>query len=210
MRHCSKTGAAQSSHLRPQGGAQDSQTAESARHKGGCSGGKEWEICGSAPRVSEHSRLFRGTLNSLMTLPSFFINCVLQVFVCGSYPHWLVFTQQGALRLHPMFIDGPISSFTSFHNVNCPHGFLYFSAEGELRICLLPSHLSYDSPWPTRKVPTRCTPHFISYHMESKTHALITSEQEPGKQIPIGEIPEELETVDRGKLKDIRRHTTVS
>ncbi len=40
--------------------------------------------------------------------------------------------------------------------------------QGELRICVLPSHLSYDSPWPVRKVPTRITPHYISYHMESK------------------------------------------
>ena len=54
--------------------------------------------------------------------------CV-QVFVCGSYPHWLMMTQRKSLHLHPMFIDGPIASFTDFHNVNCPHGFLYFSAE---------------------------------------------------------------------------------
>ena len=38
-------------------------------------------------------------------------------------------TQRKSLQLHPMFIDGPITSFTAFHNVNCPHGFLYFSAE---------------------------------------------------------------------------------
>ena len=57
--------------------------------------------------------------------PSF----LLQVFVCGAYPHWLMLTQHQSLHLHPMFIDGPITSFTAFHNVNCPHGFLYFSAE---------------------------------------------------------------------------------
>ena len=60
----------------------------------------------------------------------------LQVFVCGSYPHWLMVTQRGALNLHPMFIDGPITSFTAFHNINCPRGFLYFSAEvGGLDVC---------------------------------------------------------------------------
>ncbi|QQP56975.1 Uncharacterized protein FKW44_001820, partial [Caligus rogercresseyi] len=42
---------------------------------------------------------------------------------------------------------------------------------GELRICVLPTHLSYDAPWPVRKVPLRCTPHFITYHLESKTYA---------------------------------------
>ena len=53
----------------------------------------------------------------------------LQVFVCGSYPHWVFMTQRGVLLLHPMFIDGPVTSFTPFHNVNCPRGFLYFNSE---------------------------------------------------------------------------------
>ncbi len=56
--------------------------------------------------------------------------------MCGSYPHWLMVTQRGALNLHPMFIDGPITSFTAFHNVNCPHGFLYFSAEVGTCACM--------------------------------------------------------------------------
>jgi len=43
---------------------------------------------------------------------------------------------------------------------------------------MLPKHLSYDAPWPIRKVPLRCTPHFITYHLESKCYvvALSTSE----------------------------------
>ena len=53
----------------------------------------------------------------------------LQVFVCGLYPHWVFMTQRGVLLLHPMFIDGPVTSFTPFHNVNCPRGFLYFNSE---------------------------------------------------------------------------------
>lgn len=51
----------------------------------------------------------------------------------------------------------------------------------ELRICVLPTHLSYDAPWPVRKVPLRCTPHFVTYHLESKTYCVITSIAEPLK-----------------------------
>lgn len=40
--------------------------------------------------------------------------------------------------------------------------------KGELRISVLPTHLSYDAPWPVRKVPLRCTPHFVAYNRESK------------------------------------------
>lgn len=53
----------------------------------------------------------------------------LQVFICGPSPHWLLVTARGALRLHPMGIDGPIDSFAPFHNVNCPRGFLYFNRQ---------------------------------------------------------------------------------
>ena len=45
--------------------------------------------------------------------------------------------------------------------------------QGELRISVLPTHLSYDAPWPVRKVPLRCTPHFVAYNRESKVMALI-------------------------------------
>uniref|UniRef100_A0A8C7PP44 Cleavage and polyadenylation specificity factor subunit 1 n=1 Tax=Oncorhynchus mykiss TaxID=8022 RepID=A0A8C7PP44_ONCMY len=56
------------------------------------------------------------------------------VFICGPSPHWMLVTSRGALRLHPMTIDGPIESFSPFHNINCPKGFLYFNKQGELRI----------------------------------------------------------------------------
>lgn len=52
-----------------------------------------------------------------------------QVFICGPSPHWLLVTGRGALRLHPMAIDGPVDSFAPFHNVNCPRGFLYFNRQ---------------------------------------------------------------------------------
>ncbi|XP_064466494.1 cleavage and polyadenylation specificity factor subunit 1-like [Ornithodoros turicata] len=105
------------------------------------------------------------------------------VFLCGNRPYWLFMTSRGELRYHPMFIDGPIHCFAPFHNVNCPKGFLHFNKQGELRISTLPTHLTYDSPWPVRKVPLRCTPHFVNYHVDSKTFCVVTSQPEPCTQI---------------------------
>lgn len=70
----------------------------------------------------------------------------LQVFICGPSPHWLLVTGRGALRLHPMGIDGPIDSFAPFHNVNCPRGFLYFNRQVRRR-SLVPASHRY-CPWP--------------------------------------------------------------
>nr|CAH7722934.1 unnamed protein product [Callosobruchus chinensis] len=101
------------------------------------------------------------------------------VFICGANPHWVFLTLRGELRTHIMSIDGEVLSFAAFNNVNCPQGFLYFNKKSELRIGVLPTHLSYDAPWPVRKVPLRCTPHFVTYHLESKTYCLVTSLAEP-------------------------------
>uniref|UniRef100_A0A3B4WPW0 Cleavage and polyadenylation specificity factor subunit 1 n=1 Tax=Seriola lalandi dorsalis TaxID=1841481 RepID=A0A3B4WPW0_SERLL len=106
------------------------------------------------------------------------------VFICGPSPHWMLVTSRGAMRLHPMTIDGSIESFSPFHNINCPKGFLYFNKQGELRISVLPTYLSYDAPWPVRKIPLRCTVHYVSYHVESKVYAVCTSVKEPCTRIP--------------------------
>lgn len=121
------------------------------------------------------------------------------VFICGPSPHWLLVTGRGALRLHPMGIDGPIDSFAPFHNVNCPRGFLYFNRQGELRISVLPAYLSYDAPWPVRKIPLRCTAHYVAYHVESKVYAVATSTNTPCTRIPrmTGE-EKEFEAIERG------------
>ncbi|XP_060948434.1 cleavage and polyadenylation specificity factor subunit 1 isoform X2 [Limanda limanda] len=120
------------------------------------------------------------------------------VFICGPSPHWMLVTSRGAIRLHPMTIDGAIESFSPFHNINCPKGFLYFNKQGELRISVLPTYLSYDAPWPVRKIPLRCTVHYVSYHVESKVYAVCTSIKEPTTRIPrmTGE-EKEFETIDR-------------
>ncbi|KAL2080282.1 hypothetical protein ACEWY4_024075 [Coilia grayii] len=120
------------------------------------------------------------------------------VFICGPSPHWMLVTSRGAMRLHPMTIDGPIESFSPFHNINCPKGFLYFNKQGELRISVLPTYLSYDAPWPVRKIPLRCTVHYVSYHVESKVYAVCSSVKEMCTRIPrmTGE-EKEYETIER-------------
>ncbi|XP_019876681.2 cleavage and polyadenylation specificity factor subunit 1 [Aethina tumida] len=104
------------------------------------------------------------------------------VFICGGSPYWIFLTTRGELRTHSMNIDGEVFSFAPFNNVNCPQGFLYFNIKSELRIGVLRTHLNYDAPWPVRKVPLRCTPHFVSYHLESKTYCLVTSTAEPSNK----------------------------
>lgn len=101
------------------------------------------------------------------------------VFVCGDYPHWIFLTGRGELRVHPMGVDGGVIAFAAFNNVNCHQGFLYINRKTELRICILPTILSYDAPWPVRKVPLRgSSPHFVTYHLESKTYCVIMSTSE--------------------------------
>ncbi|CAK8674598.1 unnamed protein product [Clavelina lepadiformis] len=106
------------------------------------------------------------------------------VFLSGPYPHWIVSGFRGALRCHPMLVDGSVSCFVPFHNVNCPNGFLYFNQQEELRICMLPSHMTYDNAWPVRKVFLRSTPHFLTYSIEHKVYALVTSVSEPCTRLP--------------------------
>ncbi len=50
---------------------------------------------------------------------------------------------------------------------------------------MLPTHLSYDAAWPVRKVPLRCTAHFVTYHLESKTYAVATSMTETTEKVRI-------------------------
>ncbi|TGZ49690.1 Cleavage and polyadenylation specificity factor subunit 1 [Temnothorax longispinosus] len=134
------------------------------------------------PRPKEED-IPRNTSDSRICVMRYFSNIAGYngVFICSDYPHWIFLTGRGELRTHPMGIDGSVTSFAAFNNINCPQGFLYFNRKEELRICVLPTHLSYDAPWPVRKVPLRCTPHFVTYHLESKTYCVITSTAEPLK-----------------------------
>lgn len=106
------------------------------------------------------------------------------VFICGSYPHWVFITEHGHVTAHPMSVDGAILSFAQFNNVNCPDGFLYFNKQEELRICVLPGHLSYDCAWPARKIPLRMTPYQITYDPENKVYAVACAHYENQKKVP--------------------------
>lgn len=121
------------------------------------------------------------------------------IFICGQYPHWIFKSLKGSYYIHPMYIDGPIESFSSFHNENCKFGFIYYNKDGILRIALLPTFLNLESPWPLRKVPLRCTSHFVAYHIESKTYALALSNKMKGNILikSTGDDTEEFETVTK-------------
>ena len=58
--------------------------------------------------------------------------------------------------------------------------YYYYYLQSELRISVLPTHLSYDSYWSVRKVPLKATPHFVGYHMESKVGPIIIQMQRYG------------------------------
>ncbi|XP_032830400.1 cleavage and polyadenylation specificity factor subunit 1 isoform X1 [Petromyzon marinus] len=154
------------------------------------------EPAGGADGAQDETAAVRGRVVRFRTFDD--VSGYSGVFICGPFPHWVFMTSRGALRMHPMHIDGPIESFAAFHNVNCPRGFLYFNKRGDLRISVLPTHLSYDSSWPLRKIPLRCTPHHIVYHVESKVFAVTTSVLEICNRIPrMSGEEKEFEMVDR-------------
>ncbi|XP_075169737.1 cleavage and polyadenylation specificity factor subunit 1 [Haematobia irritans] len=99
------------------------------------------------------------------------------VVVCGPNPCFIFLTGKGELRVH-RYTNGYLRSFSAFNNVNCPLGFLSFDTTFDLKICVLPTYLTYDSPWPARKVPLRCTPKQIVYHRENRVYCLITQTEE--------------------------------
>ncbi|KAI8038594.1 hypothetical protein M5D96_008502 [Drosophila gunungcola] len=101
------------------------------------------------------------------------------IMVCGVNPCFVFLTSRGELRIHRLLGNGDVRSFAAFNNVNIPNGFLYFDTTFELKISVLPSYLSYDSQWPVRKVPLRCTPRQLVYHRENRVYCLITQTEEP-------------------------------
>ncbi|GJX00336.1 cleavage and polyadenylation specificity factor subunit 1, partial [Tanacetum coccineum] len=95
-------------------------------------------------------------------------------FLSGSRPTWFMKLRE-RLRIHPQLCDGPIIAFTVLHNMYCNHGFIYVTAQGSLKICQLPSSLSYDNYWPVQKIPLKATPHQVTYFAEKNLYPLIVS-----------------------------------
>ena len=98
----------------------------------GCAGVHLWAVPPLAVHVYSCPMLCAGV--HLWAVPPLAVHvysvlCCVQVFICGPYPHWLFMSARGAMRCHPMGIDGWVSSFAPFNNVNCPKGFLYFNKQ---------------------------------------------------------------------------------
>lgn len=102
------------------------------------------------------------------------------VAICGAKSYFIFLTARGELRVHKLYDSIAMRSFASFNNVNCPNGFLYFDASmrDELKISICPTYLSYDSAWPMRKVPLRCTAAQLTYHKERQVYCLVTDTEE--------------------------------
>jgi hypothetical protein len=113
--------------------------------------------------------------------------------VTGSNPYMVFQCPRSGITAHPIWLDGSIVSFTPLKNTNiCPSlsGFIYLNNKLNIRICSLPSEdcngrlqIYYDSSWISRKIQLRQTVHFIVYHEESKTYAVVTSISEPTNKI---------------------------
>nr|XP_043633583.1 cleavage and polyadenylation specificity factor subunit 1 [Erigeron canadensis] len=96
------------------------------------------------------------------------------LFLSGSRPTWFMKFRE-RLRIHPQLCDGPVIAFTVLHNTHCNHGFIYVTSQGTLKICQLPSLLSYDNYWPVQKIPLKATPHQVTYFAEKNLYPLIVS-----------------------------------
>lgn len=95
-------------------------------------------------------------------------------FLSGSRPAWFMKFRE-RIRIHPQLCDGSIIAFTVLHNMYCNHGFIYVTSQGTLKICQLPSLLSYDNYWPVQKIPLKATPHQVTYFAEKNLYPLIVS-----------------------------------
>ena len=92
------------------------------------------------------------------------------VFLKGDKPAWFL-TERGYLRIHPMTHEGEsINVFVPYHNNRaCAYGFMYFlRTEKVFKVCQFSDDpfMKYNSHWPTRKIPLRCTPHAATLHLE--------------------------------------------
>uniref|UniRef100_A0A158Q7F8 CPSF_A domain-containing protein n=1 Tax=Elaeophora elaphi TaxID=1147741 RepID=A0A158Q7F8_9BILA len=99
------------------------------------------------------------------------------VFICSSYP-CIFFLESGIPRLHPVNLDGPILSFTTFNNAACPNGFIYLTERDRfMRIAKLPSDIILDASYPVRRINVGATVHNVIYLLHSNTYAVLTSEK---------------------------------
>lgn len=111
--------------------------------------------------------------------------------ITGFHPYLVFFCPRSGLTPHPMWLDGQVGSFVSLKNASITmSGFIYFNKNFDIRICTLPVEdangklqIYYDSPWILKKIQTRQTIHFLCYHEESKTYAVVSSVLEPTNKL---------------------------
>ncbi|KAI9184074.1 mRNA cleavage and polyadenylation factor subunit [Blastocladiella emersonii ATCC 22665] len=72
-----------------------------------------------------------------------------------------------------------VSSFATFHNVNCKRGFTLVTTSGDLVLAQLDPHVDFSLALPSRSKHTGTTAHRVSYDAESGTLAVATSRTEP-------------------------------
>lgn len=119
------------------------------------------------------------------------INGYSGVFLKGFRPHWILMTDFGALRCHPMNIDGPVFAFSPFTGDN----FIYFTEKRELRIANLSTHMNLDFHWPIKKIQLDETVHFVNYHVERKIYCVVTSSPKAcSKIMKVGSEPDSMKT----------------
>lgn len=125
------------------------------------------------------------------------------VFVTGEVPLWIIFGGDGNIWCHPCAIPGQsaiVTSFTPFHNVNCPHGFVITASEtasqtaersssspSSLLIAGLPRRLHLDGQWPQQKLALKSTPVRACYYPEARLIVVATAHRSTYKEF----LPEE-------------------
>lgn len=106
--------------------------------------------------------------------------------ITGPQPYLVFYCPRSGLTPHPLWLDGPVTTFCSLKNSSITlSGFIYINKGANVRICTLPledpsgrMQIHYDLPWTLRKVQIKQTVHFICYHEESKTFAVVVSATE--------------------------------
>ncbi|VDM34667.1 unnamed protein product [Hydatigera taeniaeformis] len=97
------------------------------------------------------------------------------IFVCGSHPVWMFCNRIGHIYVFPHTIDGIITSFAPLNIASCPDGFVYFTHTNEMKLATLPPGYLYEHELGIGTIPIEGCPHFVQYHLESKTYVVISS-----------------------------------
>ncbi|KAL7750781.1 mRNA cleavage and polyadenylation factor subunit [Sorochytrium milnesiophthora] len=96
-------------------------------------------------------------------------------FANGQRSAWIMVSPQSGLVCLPA--DGSeIMSFSTFHNVNCPRGFLLLTTDGMLCMATLPEGYAHHNGLSMRKVSLSRTAHHITFDSETSTYTVVTSQ----------------------------------